>query len=144
MGRKTYEAAMALGNRKGFGGVRSLVFSRTLQPSDCRGVEVVCPVSDKWLTALKAESGKELVMGYSLPPSEKRRAFNEARQVCGKNVAILELHQGYAALSESNFYFLIFRTRRQTSLKQCGKSWRQNQLASTPAMHFVVRAPFPI
>jgi DNA-binding response OmpR family regulator len=47
---------------------------------------------------LAVRSGCELgtialvVIGYSLPPSEKRRVFNEVRQVCGTAAPILELY----------------------------------------------------
>jgi DNA-binding response OmpR family regulator len=47
---------------------------------------------------LAVRSGCELgmialvVIGYSLPPNEKRRVWNEIRQVCGKATPILELY----------------------------------------------------
>lgn len=47
---------------------------------------------------LQVRSGCELgtialvVIGYSLPPAEKRRVWNQVRQVCAKGTPILELY----------------------------------------------------
>ena len=53
----------------------------------------VVPATD--LLAVRAGCESEtialVVIGYSLPPSEKRRVWYEVRQHCGKNVPILEL-----------------------------------------------------
>ncbi len=56
---------------------------------------------------LAVRSGCELgtialvVIGYSLPSSEKRRVWNEVRQVCGKTTPILELYnQGAPVLAD--------------------------------------------
>jgi dihydrofolate reductase len=58
MGRKTYEAATAQGH--GGTGGRTIVFSRTLDPARHRRVTVVADRVAETVTALKAESGKDI------------------------------------------------------------------------------------
>jgi len=40
----------------------------------------------------RKQKPKLVMIGYSVPPAQKRRVWNEARRVC--KVPILELHQG--------------------------------------------------
>ena len=89
-----------------------LVASRDSKLADVRktvledaGFEVV-PVTD--LNALREACEKHkislIMIGYSLPPSEKRRIWDTAREVC--NVPILELYEnGKAELIESHALF---------------------------------------
>jgi hypothetical protein len=55
---------------------------------------IVVPAGDLLAVRRGCESGTIglVVIGYSLPPSEKRRVWNEVRQVCGKATPILELY----------------------------------------------------
>jgi dihydrofolate reductase len=91
MGRRTYEAAMALGNRKGFGGVRSIVFSRTLKPRNGSGIEVLRSASDDWLRALKEESGKDI---WLFGGGELFRSLSDAGHVDTVEVTILPVLLG--------------------------------------------------
>lgn len=67
MGRKTYQAAlekMPEGGKNPFGGVRSIVFSRTLDPAGHAGVEVVASDPGGFVRDLKNDEGKDIcVMG---------------------------------------------------------------------------------
>ena len=55
---------------------------RVISASDVLAVRAACA----------SESISLVVIGYSLPPGEKRRVWYEIRQHCGKNVPVLELH----------------------------------------------------
>jgi dihydrofolate reductase len=66
MGRKTYE--VALKNSKGksnpYPGIKSYVFSRTLQPGKEKGVEIIQKNAAAFVRELKAQEGKDIcVMG---------------------------------------------------------------------------------
>lgn len=64
---------------------------------------IVVPAGDLLAVRSGCESGTIalVVIGYSLPPSEKRRVWNEVRQVCGKAIPILELYSdGIPVLAE--------------------------------------------
>ena len=67
MGRKTWEAAQAMGGGGGgMRGIRSYVFSRTLKPSDHPGVNIVADDAAEFVRALKGKRGKDIcVMGGS-------------------------------------------------------------------------------
>jgi DNA-binding response OmpR family regulator len=54
---------------------------RVISASDVLAVRAAC----------QSENIALVVIGYSLPPSEKRRVWYEVRQHCGKSVTILEL-----------------------------------------------------
>lgn len=43
-----------------------------------------------------------VIIGHSLPPSEKRRVRYEVRQHCGKETPILELHRGRVSISDDS------------------------------------------
>ena len=58
LGRKTYETTRTQGGG-GMPGVKSYVFSRTLQQADCRGVTVSDDPS-RTVPALKAQPGKDM------------------------------------------------------------------------------------
>jgi dihydrofolate reductase len=57
LGRKTYEISRTQGG--GMPGMKSYVFSRTLQQADCRGVTVFDDPS-RTIPALKAQPGKDI------------------------------------------------------------------------------------
>jgi len=59
MGRRTWEATRAMGG-PGFGKAKVIVFSRTLEPDDHPGVEIVANGIDERLRALRAEPGKDI------------------------------------------------------------------------------------
>ena len=59
MGRRTWEATRAMGG-PGFGKAKVIVFSRTLEPDDHPGVEIVANGLDERLRALRAEPGKDI------------------------------------------------------------------------------------
>jgi dihydrofolate reductase len=61
MGRRTFQAAMAMGGGGGpFGEMKIVVVSRTLQPHDHQGITVVSPPIDDAVAALKQEPGKDI------------------------------------------------------------------------------------
>jgi dihydrofolate reductase len=59
VGRRTYEAMTAQGGA-GMVGLRTIVFSRTLDPGDHPGVTVVGEGSTALLTDLRAQDGKDI------------------------------------------------------------------------------------
>lgn len=59
MGRKTYEAARAMGRGGGMPGMNVYVFSRTLRREDCEGV-TVSREAGKVVSRLKSEKGKDI------------------------------------------------------------------------------------
>src|SRR5437867_5749726 len=59
MGRRTFETMGRAGGRSK-PGMKVLVFSRTLKPSDYPGVTIVADDTKKTLTALKKEPGKDI------------------------------------------------------------------------------------
>lgn len=63
MGRKTWDVAAAQGHATGFG-LRTVVFSRTLQAPPCPGIELVGDDPGGFVRRLKEEPGKDIcVMG---------------------------------------------------------------------------------
>jgi dihydrofolate reductase len=65
MGRKTYEVALRhSGGGNPYTGIKSYVFSRTLQPSPGKGVEIISTDTAEFVRNLKSQSGKDIcVMG---------------------------------------------------------------------------------
>jgi hypothetical protein len=70
----------------------------TLKVTKCRVPRSLPQTEEQLFVITAVRSGCEsgtiaiVVIGYSLPPSEKRRVWNEVRQVCGKATPILELY----------------------------------------------------
>jgi dihydrofolate reductase len=64
MGRKTYEFALRMGQSGGYPGMKTVVFSRTLQSKDSGDVEIVSADAVDFVRRLKSEEGKDIcVMG---------------------------------------------------------------------------------
>jgi len=66
MGRKTYEVGLKLsrGKTNPYPGIKSYVFSRTLQPSKAEGVEIIEKDAATFVKTLKGQEGKDIcVMG---------------------------------------------------------------------------------
>ncbi len=61
-GRKTWEAAAAYGGGGGSGGIRSVVFSRTLTRSPHPDVELVSHDAGAYVRALKRRKGKGIIV----------------------------------------------------------------------------------
>ncbi len=59
LGRRTFEA-MGRGGPGGSPGAKTFVFSRTLRQQDYPGVTIVAEGAEEILTALRAESGKDI------------------------------------------------------------------------------------
>jgi dihydrofolate reductase len=65
MGRKTYEVAR--GNGSSYPGIKTYVFSRTMQESPGKGVELIREDAAKFVRRLKKQKGKDIcVMGGGL------------------------------------------------------------------------------
>jgi dihydrofolate reductase len=62
MGRKTWEGAAGSGGGGGMKGVKSYVFSRTLKSVPGKGVELVSTDAGEFVRALKAQSGKDIMV----------------------------------------------------------------------------------
>jgi dihydrofolate reductase len=60
MGRRTYEAAIVRLGKAVFQGMKTFVVSRTLKQADHPEVTIVSHLSQDWLKALRAESGKDI------------------------------------------------------------------------------------
>ena len=66
MGRKTYEVGLKMTKGKGnpYAGLKTYVFSSTLEPGKARGAEIVASDAVAFVRKLKRESGKDIcVMG---------------------------------------------------------------------------------
>ncbi|MDQ4123375.1 MAG: dihydrofolate reductase family protein [Acidobacteriota bacterium] len=65
MGRKTYEAGLKYSNSKNpYPGMKSYVLSRTLNPVEIEGLQIVNEEAAEFVRKLKAESGKDIcIMG---------------------------------------------------------------------------------
>jgi dihydrofolate reductase len=66
MGRKTYEVALrhSGGGANPYPGIKSYVFSRTLQPSSDKGAEIISTDAAEFVRNLKSQKGKDIcVMG---------------------------------------------------------------------------------
>lgn len=67
MGRKTYDFARAMapkGSASPYGELKTYVFSRTLDPAEHEGVEIVAEDPGRFVKKLKKQKGKEIcVMG---------------------------------------------------------------------------------
>ncbi len=71
MGRKTYDVAMKMNPpakggkiKNPYGDMKTYVFSRTLEPGEQNGVEIVAEDAGKFVRKLKKQNGKEIcVMG---------------------------------------------------------------------------------
>ena len=64
MGRKTYEVALKMSKGKGnpYSGIKSYVFSRTLQPGQEAGVEIVQKDAAAFVRKLKGQEGKDICL----------------------------------------------------------------------------------
>lgn len=60
MGRKTYEAARAMGGGPAMPGFTSIIASRTLRPEDCSGATVIGDGLTDRVRELRAGSGKDI------------------------------------------------------------------------------------
>ena len=60
MGRRTYEAAIARLGKASFQGMKTFVVSRTLRQDDHSEATILSELSQDWLKALRAQSGKDI------------------------------------------------------------------------------------
>ena len=60
MGRRTYEAAIARLGKASFQGMKTFVVSRTLRQDDHSESTILSELSQDWLKALRAQSGKDI------------------------------------------------------------------------------------
>ena len=60
MGRRTYEAAIARLGKASFQGMKTFVVSRTLRQDDHSEATILSELSQDWLKALRAQTGKEI------------------------------------------------------------------------------------
>jgi len=90
---------------------KTLVVSRDPKLADIRkttleaaGFTVIPAMDDSAVEQACSSNGIQLIMlGYSLPPADKRRVWAKSREYC--NVPILELHKGTAPeLVERNVF----------------------------------------
>jgi dihydrofolate reductase len=97
MGRKTYEASLALGGGPDLPGTRTYVFSRTLAPGPAGGVTIVGEDVVAFVRDLKAREGRDVVL---MGGGELARPLFEAELVdeLGFNVHPILLGAGVPAL----------------------------------------------
>ena len=63
MGRKTYEVALKTSKGKNpYQGIKSYVFSRTLQPGKKEGVEIIRENAEAFVKQLKGQEGKDICL----------------------------------------------------------------------------------
>jgi dihydrofolate reductase len=91
MGRRTYELAVKHRGKDAFAGMNTFVFSRTLKEQDHPKVTILSEVSESWVRALRAKSGKDIWLfgGGSL-----FRPFLDAGQVDSIEVAVIPVLLG--------------------------------------------------
>lgn len=90
LGRRTFETMGSAGG-PGTPGIKTFIFSRTLQPKDFPGVTIVAEEAEKTVAALRAEPGKDIWLfgGGSL-----FRSLLDARLVDTVEVAIMPVLLG--------------------------------------------------
>jgi dihydrofolate reductase len=91
MGRRTYEAAAARLGEAAFEGMKTVVVSRTLRPSDHRKITIVPELNQEQMQALRAQSGKDI---WLMGGGELFRVLLELRQVDTVEVSIMPVLLG--------------------------------------------------
>jgi dihydrofolate reductase len=93
IGRRTFDFMGGKGSSKrgGVYGLRAFVFSRTLQPSDCRGFTLVAENGAETVAKLRQEPGKDI---WLFGGGELFRSLLEAGQVDAVEVAIVPVLLG--------------------------------------------------
>jgi len=91
MGRKTYEAARQRLGEQAFAGIKTIVFSRTMNPQDHPSVTVVSGLNADWARALKNAEGKDI---WLFGGSSLFRAFLETGQVDTVEVSMIPVLLG--------------------------------------------------
>jgi dihydrofolate reductase len=100
MGRKTFEAAVRLGQKDGYPGVRNYVFSRTIEPIE-GSVKIISSDASEFVRNLKGRAGKGIcVMGGG----ELARSLFEADLIdeVGFNIHPVLLGDGIALFHSMN------------------------------------------
>lgn len=91
MGRKTYEAAVSRLGEKAFAGIKTVVFSRTMNACDHPNVTVVSGLDAGWIRALKAAAGKDI---WLFGGSQLFRAFRDAGYLDTVEVTVVPVMLG--------------------------------------------------
>ena len=91
MGRRTFEAARKRLGEAVFGGITSIVFSRTMQQQDHPEVTVVSEFNPDWVRALRTLSGKDI---WLLGGSELFRSFLDSGLVDTVEVSVIPVLLG--------------------------------------------------
>ena len=101
MGRKTYQVGLELskGKKNPYPGIKSYVFSRTLDESRDKGVEIVREDAASFVRRLKGEEGKDICL---MGGGEFARAMFEAKLIdeIGFNIHPVLLGQGVPLFHE--------------------------------------------
>jgi DNA-binding response OmpR family regulator len=102
-----------------------LIVSHDPQQADVRkhrledaGYKVISAMNiHKVREACQTRSVELAVIGYSLPPAEKRRAWLEVRQACGGQVPILEL-RNHESATIADSTVIIHHPEKHSSLAE--------------------------
>ena len=91
MGRRTYEAATKRLGEKAFSGMKTIVFSTTLQQQEHTGATIVSELNADWVRRLRADAGKDIwIMGGS----EMFRSFLQSGNVDTVEVTVIPVLLG--------------------------------------------------
>jgi dihydrofolate reductase len=103
MGRKTYEVAVgqSKGKKNPYPGIKSYVFSRTLEGGEGKSVEIVREDAASFVRKLKSEEGKDICL---MGGGEFAKAMFEAKLIdeIGFNIHPVLLGQGIPLFHEMN------------------------------------------
>lgn len=91
VGRRTWDFAVTHGSPSGFGDLRTLVFSRTLDAADHPGVEVVADDAAEVVAELRREEGKTI---WLMGGGDLFRSLLDAGLVDGVEVAVVPVLLG--------------------------------------------------
>jgi dihydrofolate reductase len=91
MGRRTYEAASKRLGESAFSGFTTIVFSRTMKPSDRPRVTVMPELNADWVRALKNQSGKDI---WFMGGGELFRLFLNSGSVDSVEVSVIPVLLG--------------------------------------------------
>lgn len=91
MGRRTYEGAKQRLGESAFGGMKTIVFSTSLQQKDHEGVTIISELDAAWIRRLRAEPGKDI---WLFGGGELFRGFLQSGNVDTVEVSVIPVLLG--------------------------------------------------
>ena len=120
MGRRTYDAAIARVGKGAIQGMKTVVVSRTLRPSDHPKITIIPELNRDQLQALRAQSGKDI---WLFGGGDLFRVLLEMRQVDTVEVSVMPVLLG-------NGVALLPPPAQQAKLKLSGQKIYRSGIVS--------------